>query len=255
MNYAMDNTQTLSPQPSIDEALEFLGMSKMDKAMGITALLKISNDDRLPLFFNEKLVLVPTSVKYGDQYDDEGEFLESLLIDPDKTREFWSGHILANFQLHMASDNSFTLVVSRIIHDGIPYHVSLPNGTISEGVSIGYEKFYFERAELITYKTEYHSHFSEHSKGKSKTSSRESILDKRITAFKYWLVGNSGKSIYKREDLQACYNSLNAPSRSEIWRRLGLMDNELFAAGKDDFIKTMGSVILIKTGTSIGRNL
>jgi hypothetical protein len=255
MNYAMDNTQTLSPQPSIDEALEFLGMSNIDKAMGITALLKISNDDRLPLFFDEKLVLVPTSVKYGDQYDDDGQFLESFLIAPNDTRELWSGHILANFQLHMASNNSFTFVVSSIIHDDDSYYIYQDDGTPSEGVSIEYEKFYFERAELIKYKTEYHSHFSEHSKGKSKTSSRESILDKRITAFKYWLVGNSGKSIYKREDLQACYNSLSAPSRSEIWRRLGLMDNELFAAGKDDFIKTMGSVIFIKTGTSKGRNL
>lgn len=41
--------------------------------------LKISNDDKLPLFFDKKLVLVPTSVKYGDQYDDDGEFVESKL--------------------------------------------------------------------------------------------------------------------------------------------------------------------------------
>jgi hypothetical protein len=255
MDYAMDNTQTLSPQPSIDEALEFLGMSKMDKAMGITALLKISNDDGLPLFFDEKLVLVPTSVKYGDQYDDEGEFLESLLIDPDKTREFLSGHILANFQLHMTSNNSFDLIVNKIIRDDDSYYIYQDDGTPSEGVSIEYEKFYFERAELITYKTEYHSRFNERDIVKAGTSKPESVQAKRITAFKYWLVGNSEKSIHKREDLQACYNSLNAPSRSEIWRQLGLMDNELFAAGKDDFIKLMGSVILIKTGTSKGRNL
>jgi hypothetical protein len=252
MDYAMDNTQTLSPQPSIDEALEFLGMSKMDKAMGIKALLKISEDDELPLFFDEKLVCVPTSVNYGDQYDDDGEFLESFLIAPSDTRELWSGHLLANFQLHMTSNNSFELIVSTIIHDDVLHHLSLPDGTISEGVSIGYEKFYFERTELIKYKTEYHSHFNERDIVKAVTSKPESVQAKRITAFKYWLVGNSGKSIHKREDLQACYDSLKAPSsRSEIWRQLGLMDKQLFGSGKDDFIKLMGSVIRIK----IGRNL
>ena len=61
----------LSHKPSIDEALEFLGMSNMDKAMGIQALLRISEIDALPLFFDETLTCVPTSIKYGDQYDDK----------------------------------------------------------------------------------------------------------------------------------------------------------------------------------------
>jgi hypothetical protein len=254
MNYAMDNTQTLSPQPSIDEALEFLGMSNMDKAMGVTALLKIINDDRLPLFFDEKLVLVPTSVKYGDQYDDDGEFLESFLIAPSDTRELWSGHLLANFQLHMTSNNSFELIVSTIIHDDDSYYIYQDDGTPSEGVSIEYEKFYFDRAELIKYKTEYHSHFNEHPKGKASTSSRESVQAKRTTAFKYWLVGNSGNSIHKPEDLQDCYAILGEPTKEGIWQSLCLMDNQLFNAGKDDFKKSMGSVIEFKTGTGKGRN-
>ena len=139
----MNNTQTLSPRPSIEEALEFLGMSNMDKAMGIRALLRISEYENLPLYFDEPLICAPTSVKYGDQYDDDGEFLETLLIDPNDTRELWSEHILANFQLHMPSNDSFDLIVNTIIHDGVPYHVLLPNGTVSEGESIGYEKFYF----------------------------------------------------------------------------------------------------------------
>jgi hypothetical protein len=252
MDYAMDNTQTLSPQPSIDEALVFLGMSNMDRAMGITALLKISTGDDLPLFFDGTLLCVPISAKFGNQYDGDGEFEDFLPIDPDDQREFWSEHILDDFHLHMRSDNSFALCISRIIHDGISYFISQSDGTISGGVSIGYEKFYFDRAKLIKYKADYTSHFNERDKAKAGTSSRESIQDKRITAFKYWLVGNSGKSIHKREDLQACYDSLKAPSsRSEIWRRLGLMDKQLFAAGKDDFMKLMGSVIRIK----IGRNL
>ena len=254
MNYAMDNTQTLSPQPSIDEALEFLGMSKMDKAMGIKALLKISEDDELPLFFDEKLVCVPTSVNYGDQYDDEGAFLGSLLIDPHKTREFWSGHILANFQLHMASDNSFTLVVSRIIHDDIPYHVSLPNGTISEGVPIGYEKFYFDRTELIKYKQDYSAHFSEHPQRQTTASTSEGIQDKRITAFKYWLVANSGKSIHKPEDLQHCYEAFRNLPKEKIWLRLQQMDSRLFSAGMDDFNRAVSKVIRFKQGTGKDRN-
>jgi hypothetical protein len=32
------------------------------------------------------------------------------------------------------------------------------------------------------------------------------------------------------------------------------MDNQLFGAGKDDFKKSMGSVIEFKTGTGKGRN-
>jgi len=250
----MNNTQTLSPRPSIEEALEFLGMSNMDKAMGINALLRICKDDHLPILFDEPLICAPTSVKYGDQYDDDGEFLETLLIDPNDTRELWSEHILANFQLHMPSNDSFDLIVNTIIHDGVPYHVLLPNGTVSEGESIGYEKFYFNRTELVKYKTEYHSLFSEHPKIKVATSSRESIQEKRATAFKYWLVGNSGKSIHKDEDLQERYESLGTPTREYIWESLSLMDNQLFSAGKSDFMKLMGTVIQIKTGTSKGRN-
>ena len=101
----MDNTQILSPQPSIDEALEFLRMSQMDKAMGINTLLRTCEGDDLPLFFDEKLFCVPTSIKYGDQYDEEGEFLETFLIDREDEREFWSEHILDNFQLHMPSSH------------------------------------------------------------------------------------------------------------------------------------------------------
>ena len=75
----MTDAQTLSPKPSIDEALEFLGMSNRDKAMEIQALLRISEFDSLPLMFDERLTCVPTSIKFGDQFDDEGEFVETLL--------------------------------------------------------------------------------------------------------------------------------------------------------------------------------
>lgn len=250
----MNNTQTLSLQSSIDEALAFLGMSDMDKAMGISALLRISEDDDLPLFFDEKLICVPTSVKYGDQYDEDGEFVDCLLIDPDETRELWSGHTLDNFQLHITADHSFNLVVSRIVHDDVSYHISQADGTISEGVSIGYEKFYFDRAELIKYKAEYTSHYSENPKVKGSPSKRESVEDKRTTAFKYWLVGNSGMSIHNDDDLQGCYENFGSPTKAEVWQRLNQMDNKLFAAGYDDFIRAMSTVIQFKQGTGNGRN-
>jgi hypothetical protein len=249
----MGNTQILSPQPSIDEALEFLGMSNMDKGMGIGALLRISVDDNLPLFFDAKLICVPTSVRYGDQYDEEGDFVETLLIDRENEREFWSGHILDNFQLHMPSNNSFDLIVRRVIHDGISYHISQSDGTLSEGVSIGYEKLYFDREQLIDHKAGYTAHFSENQKSKELPAKKTGIQEQRITAFKYWLVGNSGKSIHDYGDLQSCYESLGEPTKTEVWKRLNLIDNKLFGPGKDDFIKAMGFVIQFKIGTSKGR--
>jgi len=255
MNYAMDNTQILSPKPSIDEALAFLGMSDMDKAMGISALLRICKDGDLPLFFDERLTCVPTSIKYGDQYDDEGEWEDYLFIDPKDSRELWLELILGNFNLHVLPNNSFDLIVSKIIHADVSYHIYQTDGTLSEGESVGYEKFYFDRAELIKFKAEYTSHYSERSKEKVASSQRESVQDRRTTAFKYWLVGNSGKSIHKDEDLQDCYEKLGAPTKEKIWQELSLMDNKLFAAGKDDFLKAMSSVIQFKIGTSKGRDL
>jgi hypothetical protein len=249
----MGNTQILSPKPSIDEALNFLGMSGMDKAMAIQALLRISEDDDLWLFFDEPLICVPTSVKYGDQYDEEGDFVETLLIDRENEREFWSGHILDNFQLHMPSNNSFDLIVRRVIHDGISYHISQSDGTLSEGVSIGYEKFYFDREQLIDHKAGYTAYFSENQKSKELPAKKTGIQEQRITAFKYWLVGNSGKSIHDYGDLQSCYESLGEPTKTEVWKRLNLIDNKLFGPGKDDFIKAMGFVIQFKIGTSKGR--
>jgi hypothetical protein len=254
MDYAMDNTQILSPQPSIDEALEFLGMSSMEKAMGIQALLRISEFDALSLYFDEQLICVPTSVKYGDQYDEEGEFVETLLIGREDEREFWSEHILDSFQLHKPSDNSFDLVVRRIIHDGISYHISQSDGTLSEGVSIGYDKFYFDREELIEYKAGYTAHFSENQKSKELPTKKTGIQEQRITALKYWLVGNSGKSIHDYGDLQSCYESLGEPTKTEVWKRLNLMDNKLFGHGQDEFLKVMSSVIQVKQGTGKHRD-
>jgi hypothetical protein len=249
----MNKTQTLSPRPSIDEALVFLGMSDMDKAMGINALLRISKDDDLPLFFDEKLVLVSTSVKYGDQYDENGEFEDCLLIDPVDTQELCTGHILANFQLHISSNNSLDLIVNKIIHDDDSYYIYQDDGTHSEGVSIGYEKFYFDRNELIKYQTEYHSHFNERDKAKTNNSKSKGVLEERITAFKYWLVGHSGKSIHKQKDLQDCYKELKEPTKKEIWRRLNQMDSELFRSGEIDFNRAVSKVIEFTKGTGLSR--
>jgi hypothetical protein len=250
----MSDTQILSPKPSIDEALEFLGMSGMEKAMSIQALLRISEDDGLPLFFNEPLTCVSTSIKYGDQYDEDGEFVETIFIDPEDEREFWSDHILDSFKLWKSSDNSLDLIVSRIIHDGITYYISQPGGTISEGVPIGYEKFYFDRKQLTDFKAEYSARLSESQKVKDSPPKKTGVLERRKTAFKYWLVGNSGKSIHEDNDLQSCYESRGKPTRKEVWQRLNLMDNKLFGPGKDDFIKAMGSVIQFKKGTNKGRS-
>lgn len=249
----MDNTQILSPKPSIDEALGFLRMSDMEKAMGIQALLRISEHDALPLFFDEHLVCVSTLVKYGDQFDEEGGFVETLLIDPADVREFLSEHILDSFQLYKSSENSFELIVSKIIHDGTSYHISQSDGTLSEGVSVGYEKFYFDRKQLIEYKTEYSKHFSQRKEVKGTSSNRVSIQEQRIAAFKYWLVGNSGWSIHNPDDLKACYQELGSPTRDYVWSQLQLMDKDLFAHGKDNFKKEMSNVIEFKAGTGKDR--
>jgi hypothetical protein len=245
----MGNSQILSSKPSIDEAFKFFGMSGMDKAMAIQALLRISEDDDLSLFFDEPLICVPTSVKYGDQYDEEGNFVETLLIYSENEREFWSEHLLDTFHLHMPSDNSFDLVVCRVIHDGISYHISQSDGTLSEGVSIGYEKFYFDREQLIDHKAGYTAHFSENQKSKELPARKTGIQEQRITAFKYWLVGNSGMSIHSHEDLQRCYVALGEPTRDKIMKQLLLMDNKLFGHGQDEFLKAMSSVIQVKQGT------
>jgi hypothetical protein len=251
MDYEMNNTQILSPKVSIDEALVFWDMSGMTKASGIQAVLNISKIDGLPIYFDEHLFCVPSSVKYGDQYDEEGEFIESLLIHPEDEREFLSEHILDSFQLNKTSENSFDLIVSRIIHGECSYNISQRDGTLSEGVSIEYENFYFNREQLIKYKDEYSAHFS--GKAKELPLKTAKRLDERIIAFKYWLVGNSGKSIHKPEDLQSCYENLMEPTKKEIWQRLHLMNNKLFASGEDDFIKAVGSIIKFTKGTGKDR--
>ena len=121
-------------------------------------------------------------------------------------------------------------------------------------MSIGYEKLYFDRQQLIDYKAEYSAHFSESQKAKDSPAKQAGVLEQRKTAFKYWLVGNSGKSIYKREDLQSCYESRGGLTREEVWKRLQLMDGQLFARGMDDFLKAMAHVIQFKKGTGKDRN-
>jgi hypothetical protein len=254
MDYEMNNTQILSPKVFIDEALVFLGMASMDKAMRIKTLLRISELDGLSLFFDEPLFCVPTSVKYGDQYDSEGEYIETLKIDSADVKEFWSEHMLASFQLCKEPDSSLNIMVNRVVHDGAAYHIYQCNLTVSEGVLIGYEKFYFDRDELIKHKDEYSAHFSQSQQEKSLPSKKPlGITDQRITAFKYWLVGSSGKSVHKDEDLQACYIDLNEPTKKKVWERLHLMDNKLFASGEDDFIKAVGSIIKFTQGTGKNR--
>lgn len=251
----MTDAQTLSPKPTIDEALEFLGMSNRDKAMEIQALLRISEFDSLPLMFDERLTCVPTSIKYGDQYDEDGEFVKTLLIDPEDEREFWSGHILGSFHLYKSTDGgAFCVTVYRIIHDDIAYHISQPDGTISDGVSIGYEQLYFDRQQLIGYKAEYSAHFSEGQEVKDSPPKKPGVFEQRETAFKYWLVGNSGKSIHDRKDLQSCYQKLGEPTREKVWEGLLQMDNRLFARGDDDFFRHQ-EIISFKEGTGKGRRI
>jgi len=250
----MDSSQTLSPKPSIDEALLFLGMSNMEKAMAIQALLRISELDYLPLFFDEHLTCVPTSIKYGDQFDENNEFKECLLVNPKDERELISGQTLDSFHLHQSRDNNFYILVSRLIHDDIEYCISRGDGTISEYIDIDYEKFYFNRKELIKYKNEYSTHFSEKPNSNAGQSNRPSKHEQRITAFKYWLIGNSGKSIHKRDDLQSCYITRGELTRAKIWERLNKMDHELFSAGKDNFYTDMRTVIDLKSGTGKNRS-
>jgi len=254
MVYEMSNSQILSPKASIDESLVFLGMSSMEKTMGIQALLRISEYDCLPLFFDERLICVPTSIKYGDQFDEEGKFVESLLIDPDDEREFLSGHLLDSFQLYKSSENAFEIIVRQVIHDGRKYYISQSDGTISEGVSIGYKKFYLDREQLIKFKAEYFAHFSDSQTIKGASWKKSGVMDERITTFKYWLVGSTGKSIHNPDDLQACYQELGCPTKDLVWDRLQLMDKKLFASNKPDFIKAVGNVIDFKPGTGKGRN-
>ena len=249
----MGSSQILSPKASIDEALEFLGMSNMDKAMGIQALLRISEFEALPLFFDQHLTCVPASMKYGDQFDEYGKYVETRLVNPKDERKFWSMHIPYFYLLSESKDNTLIFNIGGVIHDGIEYNICEGNRRVAGYISIGYEKFYFDRVQLINFKTEYSARFSESQKMKDSPSKKAGVLELRKTAFKYWLVGNSGKSIHKREDLQSCYESRREPTREEVWQRLYLMDNKLFGPGKDDFIKAMGSVIQFTKGTSKGR--
>jgi len=250
----MDSSQTLSPKPSIDEALLFLGMSNMEKAMAIQALLRISELDDLPLFFDEHLTCVPTSIKYGDQYDENNEFVEFLFVNPKDERELISGQTLDSFHLYQSTDNNFYILVSRLIHDDIEYCISRGDGTISEYIDIDYEKFYFDREELIKYKNEYSTHFSQKPNSNTNHSKKASLPEQRTAAFKYWLIANSGKSIHSVADLQSCYEDLGEPTRDIIWDRLKIMDSKLFSCGKDDFQKAISKVIQLKVGTGNGRD-
>ena len=250
----MDNPQILSAKPSIDEAIKFLGLSGMDKAMAIQTLLRLSEHDDLPLFFDQLLTCVPTSIKHGDQYDDKYEFVETLFIDSEDEREFWAGHILDSFQLWIPSENTYELVVSQIIRDGDQYYISQSDGTISEGVSIGYEKFYFNREQLIDFKADYHAHFSTSQNGKKTPSKGVSVIDERVVAFKYWLVGNSGRSIHNLDDLKSCYEDMKYPIKDQVWKQLKKMDHILFSGKGSDSMKAIAKVIDFKLGTSTGRD-
>ena len=250
----MDNTQILSPKPSIDEALEFLGMSNMDKAMGIQALLRISEFEALPLFFDQHLTCVPASMKYGDQFDEYGKYVETRLVNPKDERKFWSKHIPYFYLLSESKDNTLIFNIGGVIHDGIEYNICEGNRRVAGYISIGYEKFYFDREQLINFKTEYSARFSEGQEVKDSSSNKTGVLEQRIYAFKYWLVGNSGKSIHEKDDLQNCYKNLGEPTRDKVWEGLQQMDNRLFACGKADFKRAMADVVRFTQGTGKGRN-
>jgi hypothetical protein len=251
----MNDSQILSPKPSIDEALAFLGMSNMEKSMAIKALLRIVEDDPLSLFFDEHLTCVPTSIKYGNQYDEDNGVIECLLIDPKDQVELRSGQISGSSYLyHSTTDNNFYILVTELVYNGIEYYISQGDGTIADYIEIGYEKFYFDREELIKYKGEYSAYFYEKPSSKAAHSKKPSLPEQRINAFKYWLIGNSGKSIHNTEDLQSCYEAHGILTREEIWGRLQLMDNKLFSAGKDEFKKVMKTVVQLKVGTGKDRN-
>lgn len=252
----MTNSQTLSLKPSIDEALRFLGMDGIDKAKGIQALLRISEIDCLPLFFDQLLTCVPTSIRYGDQYDDEYEFTETVFVNPEDEREFLSGHILDSFNFWEYPEGTLTITVSRVIHDDIAYFISYPDGTLSEGESVGYEKFYFDRNQLIQYKNEYSAALIQDKveQRQSTVSKSPSIVEQRVMAFKYWLVGNSGKSIHNPTDLQVRYEEMESPTKHQVWSQLQLMDKTLFASGRDDSLKAMSKVVQFKIGTGKNRN-
>jgi len=250
----MSNVQVLSPKPSIDEALVFLGMSQMDKVMGIQALLRITDNDKLPLFFNKRLICVPASMNYGNQYDENGEHEETLFVDPEDEIQFLCNHIPYMYILTESTDNTLIISIGGVIHDGIVYDICKGNGRILDYLSIKYEIFYFDREQLINFKTEYSTHFSQSKKVNDAPSKPAKISEQRITAFKYWLVGNSGMSIHDPDELQSCYEKLKSPTRDQVWSRLQKMDKSLFASGQDEFNTAMGKVIQFKTGTGKGRN-
>ena len=250
----MTNAQILSPRPSIDEALEFLGMSNMDKVMAIEALLKITRDDNLPLFFDKSLTCVPVSLNYGDQFDEYGKYVETRFVNREDEREFWSMHIPYFYHLAESADQTFHINLGGVIHDGIVYDICIGNRRVAAYISIEYEKFYFVRDQLIDFKTGYTTRFFETQVKNDKFSKRPSMLELRKTAFKYWLVGNSGKSIHSNDELQACYVALGEPTKRDVWKRLQAMDSELFRSGKDDFLKAASSVIQFKQGTGKARN-
>jgi len=249
----MNSFQILSPRPSIDEALEFLGMSNMDKVMAIEALLRITRDDDLPLYFDKKLTCVPESMKYGDQFDEYGKYVETRFVNPEDEREFWSKHIPYFYILFESTGQAFSIYVGGVIHDGIVYNICAGNRRVAGYISIEYDQFYFDREQLITFKAEYAAHFSAKQPVNEIYSNKEGIQEQRITAFKYWLVGNSGKSIHNDDDLQDCYQKLGSPTREQVISRLLQMDKGLFTQGKDDFKKAMSKVIQFKTGTGKDR--
>lgn len=229
-------------------------MSNMDKVMAIEALLRITRDDDLPLFFNKSLTCVPASMNYGDQFDEYGKYVETRFVNPKDERKFSSTHIPYFYLLFESTDQTFVINVGGVIHDGIVYGICEGNGRVAGYISIEYENFYFDREQLINFKTEYAARFSESQKVKNSPSKKPSVVEQRETAFKYWLVGNSGKSIHDRKDLQSCYKSRGELTRDKVWERLQLMDNQLFASGKDNFKRDMANIVRFAQGTPKYRN-
>ena len=222
----------LSDKIFIDEAIELLEYQNKSKGYVVESLI---NEQDITTYFDIN-VTATLSTGYDMQpINQDGDELPHVNGEPPIVIEGPDKKIL-----EAIVNVGNTISVNMFEHGGELYCGADYDGTILRPIDISFEHIYFAKSEIQM-----------HHKLPTK---KAGIQEQRINAFKYWLVGNSGRSIHDEVHLQLCYEELGSPTKNKVMEKLVLMNHKLFQSGQDDFGKAMGFVIQFKQGTGKHRD-
>lgn len=239
--------EVLPPKIYMETLADELGLSELKKVKAFQTLLEYKESDDLNLYFDQDV--------FGKKSDEE--ILQHHIDDPnlyltDSSLSVISGSkCIGRIDVKLIDDGeSLCVGALSFSQNGTHYYVVYQG----DPFPLYYSDIYVLRDEYLDFRTRMTSYKSDKQKTNTNHSKRPSKPEQRITAFKYWLVGNSGKSIHSDEDLQSCYKDLGEPTRDKIWECLQQSNIKLFSSGKDDFKKAIGKVVPFKTGTGKNRS-